>query len=191
MKLSFRTVLLIASALLMIFGAAGYSFTVVPDLHGDLVEIGVRPTVLGGTVLYLYFSAIAMFGFALMVSAAAIQAIRGISPARFPLVVIAAIYTAFGVLAFLVSAIVFAIHVGYEYFLGDSPRSTALNAAGAVAVGAFALAVTANIHGRLVGSNHQRLLVFALVAWPALTAVPAFVVALVAAAGLDLWRGST
>src|SRR5256884_5768179 len=44
--------------------AAGYSFTVVPDLHGDLVEIGVRPTVLGGTVLYLYFSAIAMFGFA-------------------------------------------------------------------------------------------------------------------------------
>ena len=80
--------------------AAGYSFTVVPDLHGDLVEIGVRPTVLGGTVLYLYFSAIAMFGFALMVSAAAIQSIRGIPPARFPLAVIAVIYTAFGIMAF-------------------------------------------------------------------------------------------
>ena len=100
MKLSFRTALFIAAALLMIFGAAGYSFTVVPDLHGDLVEIGVRPTVLGGTVLYLYFSAIAMFGFALMVSAAAILAMRGNPPARFPLAVIAVIYTAFGVLAF-------------------------------------------------------------------------------------------
>src|SRR5438874_13161388 len=95
-----QSTLLIAAALLMMFGTAGYAFAVVPDLHGDLVEIGVRQTVLGGTVLYLYFSAIAMFGFALMVSAAAIQAIRGISPARFPLVVIAAIYTAFGVLAF-------------------------------------------------------------------------------------------
>src|SRR2546427_9625594 len=94
MKLSLRTVLLIASALLMIFGAAGYSFTVVPDLHGDLVEIGVRPTVLGGTVLYLYFCAIAMFGFALTVSAAAIQALRGIQPARFPLAVIAVVFTA-------------------------------------------------------------------------------------------------
>ena len=100
MKLSIRTVLFIAAALLMMFGAFGYSFTVVPDLHGDLVEIGVRPTVLGGTVLYLYFSAIAMFGFALMVSVAAIQAMRGIPPARFPLAVIAVIYMAFGVLAF-------------------------------------------------------------------------------------------
>lgn len=100
MKLSFRTALFIASALLMMFGALGYSFTVVPDLHGDLVEIGVRPTVLGGTVLYLYFSAIAMFGFTLMVSAAAIQAMRGIPPTRLPLAVIAVIYTAFGVVAF-------------------------------------------------------------------------------------------
>jgi len=100
MKLSIRSALFIAAALLMIFGAVGYSFTVVPDLHGDLVEIGVRPTVLGGTVLYLYFSAIAMFGFALMVSAAAVQAIRGIPPARLPLAVIAVIYTAFGVVAF-------------------------------------------------------------------------------------------
>src|SRR2546430_12837758 len=100
MKLSFRTALFIASALLMMFGAAGYVFAVVPDLHGDLVEIGVRPTVLRGTVLYLYFSAIAMFGFALIVSAAAVQAIRGIAPARVPLAVVAAIYTAFGVMAF-------------------------------------------------------------------------------------------
>ena len=100
MKLSLRTALFVAAALLMIFGAVGDAFVVVPDLHGDLVEIGVRPTVLDGTVLRLYFGAIANFGFALMVSAAAIQALRGISPARFPLAVIAVIYTAFGVLAF-------------------------------------------------------------------------------------------
>ena len=100
MKLTFPTVLLIASALLMLFGAFGYSFVVVPDLHGDLVEIGVRPTVLGGTVLSLYYSAIAMFGFTLIVSAAAIQAIRGIPPARLPLAVIAIIYITFGVVAF-------------------------------------------------------------------------------------------
>ena len=100
MKPSFRTALLIAAALLMMFGAIGYAGAVVPDLHGDLVEIGVRPTVLGGTVLYLYFSALAMFGFALMVSAAAIQTARGIPPARIPLAIVAVIYTAFGVMAF-------------------------------------------------------------------------------------------
>lgn len=101
MKQSLRTALLIASALLMIFGAVGDALVVVPDLHGDLVEIGVRPTVLGGTVLYLHFGVIAMFGFALMVSAAAIQAMRGIALARMPLAVVAMIYTAFGVMAFL------------------------------------------------------------------------------------------
>src|SRR5438128_10223250 len=100
MKQSLRTALLIASALLIMFGAVGNAFVVVPDLHGDLVEIGVRPTVLGGTVLRLYFGALAMFGFAVMVSAAAIQAIRGIAPARPPLAVIAVIDTAFGIMAF-------------------------------------------------------------------------------------------
>lgn len=100
MKQTLRSTLLILAALLMIFGAVGYAFVVVPDLHGDLVEIGVRPTVLGGTVLHLYFAGLAMFGFALLVSAAAIQSLRGFSPARFPLAVVAAIYTIFGVLAF-------------------------------------------------------------------------------------------
>src|ERR1700682_4156466 len=100
MKLSLRIALFIASALLMIFGTVGDAFVVVPALHSDLVEIGVRPTVLGGTVLRLYFGAIANFGFALIVSAAAIQAIRGISPPRLPLGVIAVIYTAFGVVSF-------------------------------------------------------------------------------------------
>src|SRR6266571_7300485 len=42
MKKSFRVALLCASALLMMFGAGGYAFEVLPDLHGDLIEIGVR-----------------------------------------------------------------------------------------------------------------------------------------------------
>ena len=100
MKQPFRTALLVAAAFLMTVGAVGYAAVVVPDLHGDLVEIGVRPTVLGGSVLALYFSAIAMFGFALMVAAAAIQSLRGISPARIPLAIVAVIYIAYGVLTF-------------------------------------------------------------------------------------------
>lgn len=95
-------------------------------------------------------------------------------------------------LGFLASAIAFALHIGYEHFrLGNSPLMTASHVSIAVALGAFALAVNANVHGYRVGSSHQRLLAFALVAWPAITAVPAFVVALVAAAGLGLRRRST
>jgi vacuolar-type H+-ATPase subunit I/STV1 len=94
-------------------------------------------------------------------------------------------------LGFLASALAFALHIGYEHFrLRHPPLITASHVSLAVALGAFALAVNANIHGLWVGSQHQRLLAFALVAWPALTAVPAFVVALIAAAGLSLTRRS-
>jgi len=95
-------------------------------------------------------------------------------------------------LAFLTSAIAFAIHISYEHFrLGNAPLITASHASMAVAIGAFALAVAANVHGQQVGSSHQHLLRFALVAWPVLTAVPAFAVALVAAAALALRRRGT
>jgi|SRR5882672_1613409 len=94
--------------------------------------------------------------------------------------------------AWVISAVAFAAHVGYEHFrLRNSALTTALHTSMAVAVGAFALAVSANVHGWWVGSSHQRLLAFALVAWPALTAIPAFLVALVAAAVLGLRRRST
>ena len=95
-----RTSLLFAAAILMIFGAVAHAFVILPDLRGDLIEIGVRPSVLGGTVLSLYFSVLAMFGFAAMVSTAAIQATRGIAVARIPLAVVATIYAVFGIMAF-------------------------------------------------------------------------------------------
>ena len=100
---------------------------------------------------------------------------------------------AWRLLAFLISGVAFAIHIGYEHFrLGNSPRITASHAALAVALGAFLLAVAATVHAVMVPAHapYWRHLV-ALVAWPVLTAVPAFVVALVAAAGLNLWRRNT
>ena len=94
--------------------------------------------------------------------------------------------------AWVISAAAFAAHIGYEHVrLRSSPRTTALHASLAVALGAFALAVAANVHGQWVASSHQRALAFALVAWPVLAAVPAFVVALVASAVLALRRRST
>ena len=93
---------------------------------------------------------------------------------------------------FVASAIAFALHIGYEHLrLRNSSLVTAAHVAIAVGLGAFALAVNANVHGLWVGSSNQRLLAIALVAWPAITAIPAFVVALVAAAGLGLIRRST
>jgi len=83
------------------------------------------------------------------------------------------------------SAVVAAGQVGYEHFrLGSSPRSTALHAAGAVALGAFGLALAANIHSLFAPAQGQRLPLIALVAWPVITAVPAFLAALVLAAVL-------
>jgi len=90
-------------------------------------------------------------------------------------------------LGFLISGVAFTFHIAYEHFrLRNSPLVTASHVSIAVALGAFALALNANIHGYRVGSSNKGLLAFALVAWPAITAVPAFVVALLTAAVLAL-----
>ncbi len=78
-----------------------------------------------------------------------------------------------------VSAIGYAAHIAYERFrLRNSPGSAALHVTFAVALGAFGLAVGANIHSLASGSNHHRqLLLLALGIWPVITALPAFLVA--------------
>jgi hypothetical protein len=84
--------------------------------------------------------------------------------------------------AWMVSAIGYATHIAYERFrLRNSPGSAALHVALAVALGAFGLAVGANIHSLSVGSTpqHRQLLLLALGIWPVMTALPAFLVALV------------
>jgi hypothetical protein len=91
--------------------------------------------------------------------------------------------------AWAISAALYGVHTGYEHFrLRNSPPTTALHAALAVAVGAFGLAIAANVHEVLVAPSYRRRLAIALVAWPVLTALPAFIVALVTAYGLTLTR---
>src|SRR6266511_5656846 len=59
--------------------------------------------------------------------------------------------------AWLASAAVAAAHIGYEHYrLRGSPRPTALHAAGAVALGAFGLALAANVHWLFAGTHGQR-----------------------------------
>jgi hypothetical protein len=87
--------------------------------------------------------------------------------------------------AWLTCAAAFAIHIGLEHFrLRNSPASTALHSAMSVALGALGLAAAANIHARMAGSGNQHLLALALVIWPIMTGVPAFLVAFAAAAAL-------
>jgi hypothetical protein len=91
--------------------------------------------------------------------------------------------------AFVISAVVFAAHIAYEHFrLRNTARPTAWHASVAVAFGAFALALVANIHDLGSASGYRPRMLIALVAWPLLTAVPAFIVALVVAAGLGVKR---
>src|SRR5437762_10832385 len=81
--------------------------------------------------------------------------------------------------AWVVSLIGYAAHIGYERFrLQNSARSAALHVAFAVALGAFGLAVGANIHSLSAGSTqHRHLLLLSLGIWPVITALPAFLVA--------------
>jgi hypothetical protein len=91
--------------------------------------------------------------------------------------------------AFVICGVVFAAHFAYEHFrLRSTVRPTAWHASVAVAFGAFALALVANIHDLGSASGYRPRMLIALVAWPLLTAVPAFIVALVVAAGLRVKR---
>jgi hypothetical protein len=60
----------------------------------------------------------------------------------------------------------------------------------AVALGAFALAVAANVHEHFTASSHRGLLIASLVIWPFLVGVPAFLMAWGVAAGLSPRRAS-
>jgi hypothetical protein len=85
--------------------------------------------------------------------------------------------------AWLVSAIAFGAHIIYEQVrLRTSPKITALHVSSAAGLGAFGLAIAANVHAQIVSpQQHSLILVLSLAIWPAMTALPAFVVALVSA----------
>ena len=87
--------------------------------------------------------------------------------------------------AWLVSGVAYAAHIWYEHFiLRNSPRPTASHVALAVAIGALLLAVAGMIHSLSTRVAIRPLWLLALVAWPAFTALPAFLGALVAGAVL-------
>jgi hypothetical protein len=91
--------------------------------------------------------------------------------------------------AFVASGVLFSAHIAHERFrLRNAARPTAWHAATAVALGAFALALAANIHDLSSASGYRPRMLVALVAWPLLTAVPAFMVALLVAAGMGVKR---
>jgi hypothetical protein len=91
--------------------------------------------------------------------------------------------------AWLVSAIAYGAHIAHERFrLRNNPLTAAMHVALAAALGAFGLAVGANVHAWITASPDARrgLLLLALVLWPVITAVPAFIVAL-ALSAVMLW----
>ena len=88
--------------------------------------------------------------------------------------------------AWVLSAVVFAVHVWFEHRRRRPPGTTAFHASLAVALGAFALALAALAHAPARLGSH----LLALVLWPLITGVPAFLAALVAAAVLARVRPS-
>jgi hypothetical protein len=87
--------------------------------------------------------------------------------------------------AWMVSGAAYAAHIGSEHFrLRNSPRATAVHVALAVAIGAFGLAVAGMIHSLSTASAIRPAWLLAMIIWPAVTALPAFLGALVATAML-------
>ena len=85
-------------------------------------------------------------------------------------------------MAWLLSAIVFGVHIARERMrMRQSAVSSALHAALGSAFGALGLAIAATIHGYSVSSPHLRAIKLSLLIWPIITAVPAFLVALLVA----------
>jgi hypothetical protein len=91
--------------------------------------------------------------------------------------------------AWVLSAVAYGTQIWYEHFrLRNPARSTALHAAIAVAIGAFGLAVAGMIRSMSMPTGFKPRWFLALVAWPPLTAIPAFLVALALALLLARFR---
>jgi hypothetical protein len=93
--------------------------------------------------------------------------------------------------AWVCSAAVYTTHIGFETFtVHSSRRWTALHVALAAACGALLLAVAGMLHALGSASGLRATWLLALVIWPAVTAVPAFLVALVVGMVLQRLRDS-
>ncbi len=91
--------------------------------------------------------------------------------------------------AWLLSALAFSCHIIYERLRERNSALTAsFHVVVAVAIGAFGLALAANVHEWYTATTYRRSLGVALIAWPLLTSVPAFIAALVISYSLTLLR---
>jgi len=85
--------------------------------------------------------------------------------------------------AWVVSGLAYAAHLWHEYSkLHSSSRVAAWHVAVAVAIGAFSLAIAGMIHSLSRDASIWAKWLIALIAWPAITAIPAYLVALAAGA---------
>ena len=130
---SIRRVLLIAGGAALAAAALVHGIVNVPHLREDMLELGIRRSLVLAVSLVLYFSVVAMSGFAALVLSAAVSLIRGKAPSPAPLWVVAATYVTFGIVAFV------AVHPS-PHFLGYTLMG-AIVAAGAALTPARAGAV--------------------------------------------------
>lgn len=98
-----HVILLFAAALLMSFSAFVTATVSVPHLGEDLFEINVRPTLIRAIMIGLHFSSFAMVGFAALVLASAVRALRGVVFDKISLAIIGIMYLGFGIAAFALS----------------------------------------------------------------------------------------
>jgi hypothetical protein len=92
--------------------------------------------------------------------------------------------------AWLLSLIIFGLHFAGERRFRTRPASGALYIACAVAVGAAGVAALGPLRAHWAEPARLRLVLLSIVAWPLLTGVPAFVVALSGRLLLDTSRTS-
>jgi hypothetical protein len=98
---SIRGILLLAGGAAILASAFVHGVINVPHLREDMLEIGMRPSLLGAISLVLYFSVVAMFAFAALVLTSAMSVLRGKLPQLVPLWLIAGSYLVFGLVAFV------------------------------------------------------------------------------------------
>lgn len=93
--------------------------------------------------------------------------------------------------AWVLSLIVFGVHLAIERRRDPRPVRAAARVALAVAIGAFGVAALGPVRMHWGEPARLKLIMLSLVAWPLLTGVPAFVVAFLVSIGLDRLAAGT
>jgi hypothetical protein len=101
MRNSAGAIVLLLAGIFLLASALLHGMHNIPHLREDMVEIGVRPTLMKAILLVLWFSVLSMFAFAAIVFGAAVKAFRGVRPETMPLWIVATLYTFFGIGAFV------------------------------------------------------------------------------------------